>query len=763
MSKKVACTESDDVVDEADDVKVVVSKSKSKSVSIEVAKESAAATCITTSTSTSSSSASSASAAAPSAPPMTLILKTPSGKAVSVDVPPSETIGALRTRACALAGGSVPKSRATLVIRGGKELTDNSLSIVAAGLSNECTVTLKIADPPPIGPDIEVMIKMASGECFQQQINGINDVLDLRSRVATHASVAVDRVTLSLAGTELTNGTTCSDAGLVRECVINAVVKEAPPTPAAPPPIGGMSEEEKQALLNSFADSSKVIDILFCFDTTGSMYSVLQQVRDTIEQACERLVKEIKGIRIAIMAIGDYCDGVTNYVTEYIDLSNDAKKLSKFVREVKATSGGDTPEAYEWGLRQARSLSWRPDSSKALVMIADSPPHPPSYTKEKIWWKTEADKLAQIGVKIYGVQAMPNPQYRSFFEELARRTGGLYVPFSNFNLITEMFLAVCYREANKAKLEKFAAEMKADGKMNEAMTQMIDTLSQPDMEKKTKDKSKPKESETTSTTTTSAPKTPKYNPSCHEDWWSRKNDHGSPQYRLVMGKWLPTTNILPSFEDIVDGISDILPSLPSFSSSTHYSPPPTASGTEQKIVVLGAGGVGKSSIVIQYIQSHFIEEYDPTIEDSYRKQVVVDGSTVMLDILDTAGQEEFSAIRDQYIRTGMGFIVVYAVNSPSSFDEAPTFHEQILRIKDTDQVPCVIVGNKIDLESERKITTAQGTELAKKLNAPFFESSAKTRINIEETFTELSRQITAKAKAPTPPSSSSSSGGCLVC
>lgn len=60
--------------------------------------------------------------------------------------------------------------------------------------------------------------------------------------------------------------------------------------------------------------------------------------------------------------------------------------------------------------------------------------------------------------------------------------------------------------------------------------------------------------------------------------------------------------------------------------------------TEYKLVVVGAGGVGKSALTIQLIQNHFVDEYDPTIEDSYRKQVVIDGETCLLDILDTAGK-----------------------------------------------------------------------------------------------------------------------------
>jgi GTPase KRas protein len=141
------------------------------------------------------------------------------------------------------------------------------------------------------------------------------------------------------------------------------------------------------------------------------------------------------------------------------------------------------------------------------------------------------------------------------------------------------------------------------------------------------------------------------------------------------------------------------------------------------------------------IQNHFIDEYDPTIEDSYRKQVTIDDETCLLDILDTAGQEEYSAMRDQYMRTGQGFILVYAITSRSSFDEIVSFREQIKRVKDKEKVPLVLVGNKCDLETERQVTTAEGSELAKSFGCPFFESSAKTRINVEESFFALVREI----------------------
>lgn len=146
-------------------------------------------------------------------------------------------------------------------------------------------------------------------------------------------------------------------------------------------------------------------------------------------------------------------------------------------------------------------------------------------------------------------------------------------------------------------------------------------------------------------------------------------------------------------------------------------------------------------MTIQLIQSQFVDEYDPTIEDSYRKQCVVDDQLALLDVLDTAGQEEYSAMREQYMRTGEGFLLVYSITSRSSFEEVGAFYQQILRVKDRDNFPVVIVGNKCDLEEERQVTFEEGQELAKQFECTFVETSAKVRINVEDAFYQLVREI----------------------
>eukprot|EP01127_Copromyxa_protea_P009756 TRINITY_DN2319_c0_g5_i1.p1 TRINITY_DN2319_c0_g5~~TRINITY_DN2319_c0_g5_i1.p1 ORF type:complete len:194 (+),score=52.81 TRINITY_DN2319_c0_g5_i1:103-684(+) len=163
--------------------------------------------------------------------------------------------------------------------------------------------------------------------------------------------------------------------------------------------------------------------------------------------------------------------------------------------------------------------------------------------------------------------------------------------------------------------------------------------------------------------------------------------------------------------------------------------------TEYKCVIVGGGGVGKSALTIQLIQGHFVDEYDPTIEDSYRKQVTIDSETCLLDVLDTAGQEEYSAMRDQYMRTGQGFILTYAITSRQSYDEMNVFRDQIHRVKDADHVPIVLAGNKCDLEDERQVSKQEASDLAKQWLVPMHETSALARINVEEVFFDLVREI----------------------
>lgn len=170
-----------------------------------------------------------------------------------------------------------------------------------------------------------------------------------------------------------------------------------------------------------------------------------------------------------------------------------------------------------------------------------------------------------------------------------------------------------------------------------------------------------------------------------------------------------------------------------------------------KLVVLGDGGVGKTALTIQLCLNHFVETYDPTIEDSYRKQTVIDDQPCMLEVLDTAGQEEYTALRDQWIREGEGFLLVYSISSRATFERVERFRSQISRVKDQEPhtVPIMLVGNKCDKVNEREVTKEEGQALAHRLGCKFIESSAKTCVNVEKAYYTVVRMIREQREGTT--------------
>ncbi|KAI8623125.1 ras-domain-containing protein [Xylariaceae sp. FL1651] len=165
------------------------------------------------------------------------------------------------------------------------------------------------------------------------------------------------------------------------------------------------------------------------------------------------------------------------------------------------------------------------------------------------------------------------------------------------------------------------------------------------------------------------------------------------------------------------------------------------SAREYHVVVLGAGGVGKSCLTAQFVHNEWIESYDPTIEDSYRTQMTVDQRQVVLEILDTAGTDQFVAMRDLYMKTGQGFLLVFSITSASSLNEIAGLRDEIIRIKDDENIPIVICGNKADLEEHRSVPRTRGFAVSQRWGAPYYETSARTKTNVDEVFIDLCRQM----------------------
>ncbi len=222
------------------------------------------------------------------------------------------------------------------------------------------------------------------------------------------------------------------------------------------------------------------IDVAISFDTTGSMYPCLTQVRRNVEATVRRLHRDIKGLRIALIAHGDYCDARDTYVTKVFDFSSDVEKTCAFIRNVGKTFGGDSPECYELVLNQARALSWQAGKSKVLVVIGDDVPHDPSYSAntKRINWRNELKLLLEAQIHVYGVHAMPGIRTHSkwFYEEIARVTKGYYLTLDQFDAINDIIFAICYKQSGDPQLRAFQEEVRSARRMNRNMASVFSTL-----------------------------------------------------------------------------------------------------------------------------------------------------------------------------------------------------------------------------------------------------------------------------------------------
>ncbi|KZT06779.1 ras protein [Laetiporus sulphureus 93-53] len=159
-----------------------------------------------------------------------------------------------------------------------------------------------------------------------------------------------------------------------------------------------------------------------------------------------------------------------------------------------------------------------------------------------------------------------------------------------------------------------------------------------------------------------------------------------------------------------------------------------------RVAVLGDGGVGKTALAVQFTLGCFVETYDPTIEDAYRKQLVVDRRMCFVEVIDTAGQEEYATLRDQWVREGQGFILVYSIASRATFERLDVFRQAMLKVKRQKPI-FMLVGNKCDKQYEREVSREEGAALARNFGCDFLETSAKHATNVERLFVDLIRLL----------------------
>ncbi|PAX51112.1 hypothetical protein CK510_26610 [Brunnivagina elsteri CCALA 953] len=218
------------------------------------------------------------------------------------------------------------------------------------------------------------------------------------------------------------------------------------------------------------------IEVVFSFDTTGSMYPCLTQVRRKIKETVQRLINEIPLIKIGIIAHGDYCDEGSTYVTKHFDLSADIEAICDFVLNVEPTGGGDAPECYELVLHEAQSFSWSKSASKSLVLIGDDIPHAPAHNPKKLNWRQEVKKLAEQEIVVYGVQALNRSHATPFYQDLAEQSGGFHVNLDQFSYITDLFLAVCYQQSSNEQLQEYEKEIISEGRMSRGLSRIFNSM-----------------------------------------------------------------------------------------------------------------------------------------------------------------------------------------------------------------------------------------------------------------------------------------------
>ncbi|TBU32965.1 small GTPase superfamily [Dichomitus squalens] len=159
--------------------------------------------------------------------------------------------------------------------------------------------------------------------------------------------------------------------------------------------------------------------------------------------------------------------------------------------------------------------------------------------------------------------------------------------------------------------------------------------------------------------------------------------------------------------------------------------------TQRKIAVLGSRSVGKSSLVIQFIENHFVESYYPTIEGVFTKTINYKGVDYNCDIIDTAGQDEYTILNSKHAIGIHGYVLVYSVTNHKSFDMIQVVYDKIINFCGKNSIPCVIVGSKIDLQNNRpsrQVQKKEGEKLAEDLAAAHIETSAKENINVAKVF-----------------------------
>ena len=187
-----------------------------------------------------------------------------------------------------------------------------------------------------------------------------------------------------------------------------------------------------------------------------------------------------------------------------------------------------------------------------------------------------------------------------------------------------------------------------------------------------------------------------------------------------------------------------------------------------KLLLIGDSGVGKTCILFRFSDDAFNTTFISTIGIDFKiKTIELRGKKIKLQIWDTAGQERFHTITTSYYRGAMGIMLVYDITNSKSFDNIAKWLRNIQEHANED-VEKMILGNKCDMEDKRVIPKERGEAIAKENGIRFLETSAKTNVNIDKAFMDLSESILDKTidvqepRQPLPPPSASAGSKCCT-
>lgn len=226
-------------------------------------------------------------------------------------------------------------------------------------------------------------------------------------------------------------------------------------------------KEMKNNLSNSTA-------IVFSFDTTGSMRPCIQQVRQKLRDLVETMSADISGLKIGLIAHGDYCDG--DNTIAFLDLTDDLERLMTFIDTTPNVSGGDAPECYEYALQTAKKMSW-PKEGGSVVLIGDDEPH--EVNPNNIDWRDEVRQMLELNVKVFPMQCLfrsGNNKVNSFWEEVSQISETPLLMLESFGDSSNALEAVAYASSGEYEIykSKFAAEV-TSGSRESATVNLADT------------------------------------------------------------------------------------------------------------------------------------------------------------------------------------------------------------------------------------------------------------------------------------------------